>query len=637
MRSQDTSRRRRKIAGRIRNIWQGPVPAPIAAPEQQVSLLVPKLRPPRLSSSLVVRERLFTHLDGGLERKLIVLSAPAGSGKTTLISQWIARHQTSADNRQHLLPTAWVSLDSNDNDPLRFWHYVITASQAWRTDLGSSALALLHTAQAAWRPSLRESSLDLTLTSILNELSSLTGQGVLILEDYQTITSNRIHETLTSFIERLPPTLHLILITRSDPPMPLDRWRAQDQLIELQANDLCFTEDETITFLQQAIPFMLSGEELQRLLERAEGWGVGLRLLALALQGHKSEQEIESVLTTFSGNHRHLLTYFVAEVLDTQPEPWQRFLLQTSILSHLSGSLCDAVTECSESEQLLEKMERAGLFLLPLNGSDQWYRYHALFAEAMQHEARHRLGEDALQASTLRASRWYEQQGMLTEAIEAALTANEYTHAAILMGSMMEKPLYLNADTMSTLRGRVEQLPEQGLQEHPISLGNIYYATGALHKAAELYKQVLNEAGDDLLDRARALLGLARLSYEQNELEIAEQNAQETLNLSQQLLDEALQVQASLLLERIHVAREESQTISAQGHHLISSPLQEPLSEQELRVLGLLVAGCTRQEIANELVVSVNTVKTHIQRIYRKLNVTNHERACEVARNLHLL
>ncbi|HEY6540657.1 MAG TPA: transcriptional regulator, partial [Ktedonobacteraceae bacterium] len=283
-------------------------------------------------------------------------------------------------------------MDSGDNDPVRFWRYVLTASQSFQTDLGKSALALLLAERAAWPPAFGRPDLEAILTVFLNEISQAPG-GILVLEDYHLITSPQIHETLSYLIEHLPAAFHIVIITRSDPPLPLARLRAHDDLVELHSADLLFSLDETRAFFQQITQISLAEENLKRLQARTEGWVTGLRLLAL--QGRAIEQETGAFLT-FAGSHRHLLEFFITEVLGTQLETVQLFLLQTSILDRLTGSLCDAITGRNDSELLLEALERANLFLQTLDGSGQWYRYHTLFAEAMQHEARRRLGEDAL-------------------------------------------------------------------------------------------------------------------------------------------------------------------------------------------------------------------------------------------------
>src|SRR5437660_5758321 len=383
-------------------------------PPDRYELLSTKLALPRPRPSLVLREPLLERLDEGLEHKLSLLSAPAGFGKTTLVSEWIA----TRGERQDSPPVAWVSLDVGDNDPVRFWRYVIAACRSFHANVGESALALLQTS--------RRPPLESMLTTFINELAQLVCRGYLVLEDYHVITSPRIHETMTYFVDHLPATLHLLILTRSDPPLPLARLRAHDDLYELHTADLRFSLAETEAFLRQAFPFPLSTEAITHLEARTEGWVAGLRLLALALQGRKDPRELERMLVTFTGSHRHILEYLVADVLSSQPEALQDFLLQTVFLNRLTASLCDAITGRIDSERMLEQLEHANLFLIPLDEIGQWYRYHTLFAEAMQHEARRRLGEDYLHSLYDKASRWFEEQGLLAEAVEVALSARDF-------------------------------------------------------------------------------------------------------------------------------------------------------------------------------------------------------------------
>jgi LuxR family maltose regulon positive regulatory protein len=562
-----------------------------------------------------------------------------------------------------------VSLDAGDNDPVRFWRYIITACQVFDAAVGESALALLHMS--------RRLSLETVLTTFINELAQLahggylTGEasqrldvpapfpgwirGVLVLEDYHVITSQQIHEAVTYFVDHLPAALHLLILTRSDPPLPLARLRAHDDLYELHAADLRFSLEETQTFLQQALSFSLSTEVITRLEARTEGWVAGLRLLALALQGRTDSRGLEHMLVTFSGSHRHVLEYLVADVLSSQPESLQEFLLQTAFLSRLTGSLCDAVTGRNDSEHTLEQLERANLFMIPLDDVGQWYRYHALFAEAMQHEARRRLGEDYLRSLYDKASLWFEQHGLLAEAVEVALSARDFARVAALIERVIGPQSISNE--LHTLSRWIAQLPEEVLQGHPglclayaaallftldrsdpaiVSLiqpplemaerfwhaegnrpklgellavrsqvawwqgdlngaftvarralellpeqetlwrgasilavgveellagkpdlarqaaleararfeatgndygaraatsilGDVCFWQGELHAAAQVYRQVLAEATEDPLDRGNALLGLAALSYEWNDLEAAEQQVSQAL------------------------------------------------------------------------------------------------------------
>jgi len=432
----------------------------ISALEQQQVLLVPKLHPPRLHASLIPRERLLRRLDAGLEHQLTLLSAPAGFGKTTLVRAWMAARGTS------LPPVAWVALDAGDNDPLRFWHYLIAACQTFQEDLGRTALTLLRAAQ---QPPFPRRSIEAMLTALLNELARLPARGILVLEDYHVITAPDIHEAMSFFIEHLPTTLHLILTTRTEPPLPLARLRAHGDLVELGAAQLQFTREETRAFLRQALPFPLEEVILDRLLARTEGWATGLRLITLALQGQgqMSAQEMEQRLSTISGSQRHILEYLVAEILSAQPEPLQTFLLQTAGLSRLTSSLCDAVTGRDDSASLLDQIERANLFLLPLEGSGHWYRYHALFAEAMQHEAHSRLGREVLRDLASLASRWYEQHALLDEAVETALAAEDTERAAALMTRVIEAQGFHQITELQTLMRWIAPLPEELLRRFP--------------------------------------------------------------------------------------------------------------------------------------------------------------------------
>ncbi len=419
-------------------------------------LLLPKLRPPHLRSSLVRRDRLYRLLDGGLERKLTLISAPAGFGKTTLVSQWLAERNT--------LPVAWLSLDEGDNDPVRFWHYLIAACQTIRPDLGLAALAQLLPQQHF---SLERPTLDNALTTFLNELTTLCTNGLLILEDYHLITSPRIHSMMVQFIDHFPPTLHLIVMTRNAAPLALPRWRTQDELSELKATDLRFSPEETASFLTHTLPIQPTGAIVADLTAHTEGWIAGLRLITLALQGRVAQSEIEQLLATSGGTQRHILDYLVSEVLIAQPEPLQQFLLQTTMLERLTGPLCDAVTGRNDGASMLEQIERANLFLVPLDETRQWYRYHALFAEAMQHEARRRLGAEQIAACYRNACRWFEQQNMLNEAVEAAFAAREFEQAILLIARLLTPQHFTGHQEYDTLRRWFDQIPDDILRTVP--------------------------------------------------------------------------------------------------------------------------------------------------------------------------
>ena len=669
-------------------------------------LLSTKFGPPRLRVALVPRGPLLAWLDKGLTHKLTLISAPAGFGKTTLVSQWLAArknalgeggrpglkeenlHSHRLDEQPFLQPSnvAWVALDAGDSDPVRFWRYVLTAGQVFEPTVGQSALALLRTSQ--------QPPFEAMLTTFINELAQLSGRYVLVLEDYHFITSPQIHEAMTFLLDHLPPTLHLIILTRSDPPLPLARLRARNEIVELRAGNLRFSLAESHAFFQQTLQLSLSAEVIARLETRTEGWVAGLQLVALALQGRQEAQEVEQFLVTFAGSHGRILEYLVEEVLRVQPALFQEFLLQTTFLTRLTGSLCDAVTGRNDSASLLEQLERANLFLLPLDGAQQWYRYHSLFAEAMQHYARRQLGEAGLRTLYDRASLWYEQHGFLADAVETALSAQDFSRIADLIERAIAPQPVVNNE-YHTQRRWLEQLSEEVLRMRPTlsftyavailftsdqrapatmarlqgplemaeqhwrtednrpklgralsfralaswwqgaspqafaaarqalellpgedmfwrglsllgvgaekglagkmktarqtllearahleaagdsytalsatyTLGDVCARQGELHQAAQLYRQVLagiTEAAPRTIvhwadfDRGRALIGLAALNLEWNDLETAGQNLFQAVDIGRRLSDEELQVHSSLLLARVFHARGET-------------------------------------------------------------------------------
>lgn len=429
------------------------------------SLLLPKLLPPRLPSSLVERPRLLERLDAALECKLTLLVAPAGYGKTTIVNEWIHEFQAHSQSR----PLAWVSLDRGDNDLYRFWRYVIAACQTFQQGLGQTALASLS---EALQPPFTPPPLETSLTLLLNDLAQQVQSGLLVLDDYHVIEEPAVHETLTFFLEHLPPTLHVLLLTRAEPPhLPLLRWRAGGELAELHGADLRFSLEETADFVHRAFLVPLSDTALKQLDITLQGWVAGLRLLTLTLPRQMNSPAVEQALASLdqhadlSSLYQPLLDYFVTEILNAQSEHLQRFLLQTSVLSRLNGPLCVAVSGEEQSTARLEAIERAGLFLEALDGAGGWYRFHTLFSEAMYREATHRLGEERLRALSLRASFWYEQHAMAEEAVEAALLAHEFEHAASLIEQMdMDGQRF----ELHTARRWLERMPEAVLRTHPL-------------------------------------------------------------------------------------------------------------------------------------------------------------------------
>lgn len=431
-------------------------------------LLASRLSPPRLPALLVERTRLLALLDAGQKQKLTLLQAPAGFGKTTLVNQWIAHRQEQvAVTAQNPLPVAWISLDGGDNDPLRFWTSMIVACQSFHGQIGQEALA--HLSQAH-RLRIFASPLETALTFLLNDLTHFVQGGLLVLEDYHLIEHTRIHETLTFFIEHLPASMHIVMLTRSEPPLPLVRWRARGDLLEVHGPQLRFSMRETALFLQQVIPQTVSDEAVSLLHARLEGWAAGLRLLALSLQGQMATRAVDDYLAQLNSDfptsrqHRPIQEYFMSEVFSTLSEDLQLFLLQTSILSRLTGSLCDAVTGRQDSAQWLERSERSGFFLEAVDSAGQWYRYHALFSETMKKEAIRRLGAEELRQLSRQASHWYEEHAMPVEAIETALRAQECERAAVLIEGLNDEICF---SEQRRILHWLEQMPTSLLRARP--------------------------------------------------------------------------------------------------------------------------------------------------------------------------
>lgn len=473
------------------------------APAQAAPILAPKLQPPRLPAALVARGRLHALLDAGRERRLTLVAAPAGFGKTTLVASWLRAQPVAA---------AWVALDQADNDPIRFWRYLISACQTFEPGLGQTTLAMLA---AALQPPFEPRPQEMLLTPLLNELARRGEPALLVLEDYHVISSPLVHSGLAFLLEHLPAALHLIVITRSLPPLPLARLRARGEVCELQAADLRFSAEETGSFFLQTSRLVLDPGQIAQLDALLEGWAAGLRLLALALRGGAPGPQIGQALAGFGGGQRAVREYFIAEIVQALPAHVQAFLLRTAFLERLTGPLCDAVAPEPErapgrAAALLGELARANLFLEPLDDRGQWYRYHALFAEAMRYEARQRLGEQAVREVLLTASGWYAGQGMLAEAIEAALQAREWERAAGLIERLAEgqQPVFElqqlhERGEYVTLRRWLETLPDAVLWRHP-PLCFSYALTLLLVFMSEQQPEPSVETLRDVLARAEA-------------------------------------------------------------------------------------------------------------------------------------
>ncbi|MEZ4711267.1 MAG: LuxR C-terminal-related transcriptional regulator [Caldilineaceae bacterium] len=463
-------------------------------------VLATKLYIPPPQPNLVLRPRLVDRLNAGLHRKLTLISASAGFGKTTLISAWVADYKG---------PAAWLSLDEGDRDLPRFLAYLIAALQTLARSeaegnepaLGSRVLALLQSPQPP--------PLEGLLTGLLNEMAALPNGSLLVLDDYHLLDAKAVDAALAFLLEHLPPQLHLVITSREDPPLPLARLRARGQLTEIRAADLRFTPDEAADFLNRVMGLSLSAAEIAALDARTEGWIVGLHLAALALQ---SQPDASPFIQSFTGSHRFVLDYLVEEVLHQQPAPVQTFLLRTSILERLCGPLCDALLDSPthSGQAALEALESANLFLVPLDNERHWYRYHHLFGDFLrqrlpQSMAASTVGAETVGAETvaglhIRASNWYEEQGLELDAFYHATAAHDIGRAARLIeGKGM--PLHFRGAVAPVLSW-LESLPKQRLDEWP-ELWTAYASTLLVTGQATRTQESL-QAADAALQNAKA-------------------------------------------------------------------------------------------------------------------------------------
>jgi LuxR family maltose regulon positive regulatory protein len=440
-------------------------------------ILKTKLYMPPARSDLISRPRLTGRLNTSLPeegaglsencfaRKLTLISAPAGFGKTTLMSEWV---HTVRAHRDAPLQAAWLSLDEGDNDPVRFLTYLIAALQTVEGNVGNSALSALQSPQPP--------PIEALLAPLINDIVAITGRIVLVLDDYHVIEAQAIHDTLTFLLEHLPPQMHLVIATREDPYLPLARLRVRGQLTEVRVTDLRFTLDEAAEFLSTRVGLNLSAEDIAALETRTEGWIAGLQLAAISMQGYK---DATSFIKSFTGSHHFVLDYLLEEVLHQQPESVQTFLLRSSILDRMCGSLCDAVRfggakspTAASGQETLEYLERANLFIIPLDSERRWYRYHHLFADLLRQRLQQSVGlstggeKESVAELHSRASLWYEENGFETEAFHHAFAAEDFERAASLaelawqtMDSSFQSAAWL---------GWVKKLPDKLIRARPV-------------------------------------------------------------------------------------------------------------------------------------------------------------------------
>jgi LuxR family maltose regulon positive regulatory protein len=630
------------------------MPPPVLA----TKLFIPPPRP-----NMVLRAALIARLHEGLHRRLTLISAPAGFGKTSLASAWIAGCGR---------PAAWLSLDEGDTDPTRFLTYLVAALQTIAASIGAGVVGLLQSPQPP--PA------EAMLTALLNDVAAVPDPLILVLDDYHVIDSPSVDQALAFLLEHLPPQLHLVIATREDPHLSLARLRVRGQLTELRAADLRFTSAEAADFLNQVMGLKLSVEDIAALETRTEGWIAGLQLAAISMQGH---HDTSGFITSFTGSHHFVLDYLVEEVLQQQPEGVQTFLLRTSILDRMCGPLCDAVlgSPAASGQDILEHLEHTNLFIVPLDNERRWYRYHHLFGDLLRQRLRQSLASEGVAELHIHASAWYEQNGLAFEAFRHATAANAVERAERLLGSkemdlhvrsvampvldwLASLPravrdarphLWVRAATLALMSGQTtgveENLqaaehalhgvePDEHLRDlsgqiacaratlalthydpeamiaqaqhaleylHPdnlpfrfsaswvlamalkfkgdraaaaracqesiaisqrsgdsfskilatYTLGDLQEHDNQLHQAAETYRRMLQLSGDHPQPNAGEVhLGLARISYQWNDLEAAEQHAQQSLQLTR-LYDQVIDrfIVTEVFLAQLNVAR----------------------------------------------------------------------------------
>ena len=444
-----------------------PVPRPAApASAAPAALLETKLYVPRSRRGLVPRPRLSERLDRGTALKLTLVSAPAGFGKTTLLTEWLAERPAEATGGRLV---AWLSLDRADNDPASFWTYVIAALRTVAPGIGESALGLLQASQPAL--------VETVLTVLLNDLGTIAADIVLVLDDYHAIDGREVQEEMAFLLDHLPAGLHVVIASRADPAFPLARLRARGELAEIRAAELRFTPDEAAAYLNEMMGLQLTARDVAALEGRTEGWIAALQLAALSIQGR---DDVAGFIAGFAGDDRYVVDYLVEEVLQRQPDRVQAFLLQTSVLGRLSGPLCDAVTGQGGSRAMLEALDRGNLFLVPLDDRRQWYRYHHLFADVLQARL---LDEQPGEVPGLhrRASAWYQQNGEQSVAISHALAARDFGQAADLIERAL--PAMRETRQEATVHSWLKVLPDEVIRVRPMLS---FAAAGALLETGQL-------------------------------------------------------------------------------------------------------------------------------------------------------
>ena len=647
----------------------------VAAPRRDV-LLATKLHVPHPRPGYVPRPRLVARLDEGLGQGLVLVCAPAGSGKTALLAEWARRGQR---------PVAWLSLDAGDDDPARFWRHAVAALDGVCPGVGERIGPLLGPpAPPSFEP---------LVTTLINELAaaSSVGQALLVLDDYHLIGSQAVHASLGFLLEHRPPGLNLVLASRSNPPLALARLRARGQLTELRAADLRFTADEAAALLQQVTTrkgVALPDRAVAAVAARTEGWAAGLQLAALSLRG---QEDAASFLAAFTGSHRYVLDYLAEEVLEHQDEQVRAFLLETSVLDRLSGELCDAVTGRAGGQAMLEQVERAGLFLVPLDEVRGWWRYHHLFADLL-HELdtalRHitegialgrQLAYTAPLAAGLVTLAWVRQAtGDRAGALDAIRQAGQVAPGPAVNGLLNPVPAQRARLKLAQgdLAGAASWAKEKGLDagdepRYPsepeyLLLARVLLAqgrpgqalglldrldtaaaaqdrTGSVIEIGALRALALAAVGDETA-AVDALAGMLTLAWPQGYVRVFADEGPPMAALLGKLIaaqrtgKAAAEVPLGYLarLQRAFGADPAAPPVPSRGTAAVPG-IVEPLTSRELEVLGMLAAGRSNQAIAAAFVVTLDTVKKHVSHVLDKLGAANRTEAVARARELDLI
>jgi LuxR family maltose regulon positive regulatory protein len=448
--------------------------------EVETSILTTKLNIPLTRPQLVTRPRLMERLQEGLNYSLILVSAPAGFGKTTLLSEWV-RHN------QQQIPTAWVSLDEGDNDPVRFWDYFIASIQTFQTNFAENIMP--------WLKSSEPPSTEPLIIALINELANIAGDCVIVLDDYHLIESGEIHDGITYLLEHIPAQMHLVVAARADPHLPLAKFRGRGTMLEIGADDLRFTVEDATCLLKELKTPELSADAVAALNDRTEGWAVGLKMAALSISGQK---DIHGFISSFTGSQRYVMDYLIEEVLQKQSDETRDFLLKTSVLERLSAPLCDAVTGLQGSRDILLSLERVHLFIIPLDESRQWYRYEHLFADLLRHQLENICGTEDIKRLHHRASQWYENNNLPDEAIHHALATRDWDKNLPLIKEEVENKIK-NGYFVTSLNW-LRKIPEDVIHRDLhlcFRYGLILWQTGQYDAAASVADYMEQEVEND--------------------------------------------------------------------------------------------------------------------------------------------